>query len=256
LTIGDYVILAEDFVRIGVGARVESGAVGVNAGPDGAESDEVILEAYARLSSDTALAADSLRLQRYARASGDAYYNDLHLGRRAAIGGEQRSPLALPLIELPPLPTFEINPAARNVNVLRSGRLGPGDYRVVTVWPFSTLRLTGGIYEFQRLRIFTQARVICQAACEIRVVDVVRMHPGADLLPGEGLDAGDVRVLIAAEEGPALEAYGANRLAANVLAPWGRLRLGAGGRFAGALLAHQVVVGPSSRVALGSGFGE
>jgi PKD repeat protein len=256
LSIGDYVILAEDFVRIGVGARVESGAVGVNSGPDGAGSDEVILEAYSRLSDDTALAADSLTLRRYARASGDAYYNDLNMGWRAVIGGEQHSPLALPLLELPPLPAFEIGPAARNVNIVRSGRLSPGDYRVVTVWPFGTLRLTGGIYEFQRLRIFTQARVICLAACEIRVVDVVRMHQGADLIPGPGLESRDVLVLIAAEEGVALEAYGGNRLSANVLAPWGRLRLGTRGRFEGAFLAHQVVLGASARVVLGSGFGE
>jgi hypothetical protein len=256
MTIGDYVILAEDFVRVGVGARVVSGAIGVNAGPDGAESDEVVLEAFARLGSDAPLAADSLRLRAYARALGDVYHNDLHLGWRAVVGGEQHTPLALPLFKLPPLPAFAVDPAARNVNVLRSTRLGPGDYRVVTVWPFGTLRLTGGVYELQRLKILPGARVICLAACEIRVLDLVRMHQGAELRPGEGLEPSGVRVLIAAQEGPALEAYGGNRVEANVLAPWGKVRLGAGGRFEGAILAHQVVIGPSARVALESGFDE
>jgi len=102
--LADYVLLAEKSLVMGQSVSVESGNVGVNDGPDGPASVELIIGQDVSLSDATTLSADSILLSSPAEIPRVVFYNDIHALPPAQITGQRVTPLNPPLCRFPPFP--------------------------------------------------------------------------------------------------------------------------------------------------------
>lgn len=158
--------------------------------------------------------------------------------------------MALPLLDVPSVAPIAIPSDAADVRVRprRTRTLEAGTYGDITVLPHGTLRLTGGTYVLERLRVLPHVDVICEAPCDLRVAGRVTLAPFARLAPRADLSPADVTITIGREGGVGLHAGPRSRLAAGVLAPEAVLRLGAQGHFTGQFIGRQVHIAPRARL--------
>jgi|GEM_PF-3472399 len=165
-----------------------------------------------------------------------------------------RSPFIAP--PAPPLPTAA-NPGTAGVTVAsgQTASLAAGRYAAVSV--SGTLNLSGGLYEFQSLRIDNGAAVIARGAATVRIATGLTALDRARFVPQSPLGAGDLRLeasgaVNAANDGIVFGNDG--QLTALAVA---RRAFRAGDRLiaTGAIGAGTVIVGHDARVTYARGFG-
>jgi hypothetical protein len=149
-----YSVVGEINVLIGAQAVVQSGHVALNQ-PNGIRIE---LGNSARIEDGWSISGTTVRLDDLCSPA-DVITNDLVSVPSATIRGSL-SPLPFaPILTLPPLPTFV--PGRTNVDVPAGQQLvlGPGHYRNVRVRTGGTLLLTGGGYDFDRVKLYVGAAV-------------------------------------------------------------------------------------------------
>lgn len=204
--------------------------------------------------------ADTVFLDARARISGDAAYNGIN--NASGIGGSRSTPLQVPLsVVIPTLPTT--TPGTQNVTVSsnQTSTLQSGTYATVTVaqgnaGQFTKLSLSGGTYTFASLTVGTDAKVECNAACEVRVNGRVAIGARSSLGPAsvQGLGPGNVQLLVRGTNGSsgptavpaAVQVDNDATLKAFVLAPNGTLAIGQRVVIAGKFVAKDASIGIDS----------
>lgn len=262
----DVVVFAANSIHIKNDSVILSGNVVANdagAGPTLAGA-ELVIGPRASSSTTSALKADSVRVKPETQVGGDVHYNDLT--NQGTIGGLLVTPLALPVFAgTPPFKTG--TPGTSDVVVLPKDTLTlpPGAYRHLDARHDATVFFTGGVYDFESVRLESDVTLLFDAASDVRVAG--RFESGPDTLiapsPGALISAADVVFFVAGGdgEGPALDSTAQaaevgprNYVRANFYVPNGTLQLKNGTNALGAFLGHDVEIGPHATLALQSAF--
>ena len=241
--IEDYVLFAQDSLALGVGVRVEAGNIGVNDPPAGDREVELWVGANTQLSSSTTLSADTVSLGLGVQVPGIVFCNDLRRLPSSAFTGKKISPLQLPLLQAPEMPPFSVPADAPDLVVPPEEGGLPWTETVagkLTILPEAVVVLGSGVHTFRSLSIQQEGRLECAGPCELRVVEEVRLGPHAYLGPSQVLPASDLRLTIAGNRIPALQASAGSTIRGQVYAPRGNMRLGMGGTFVGSFVAQSI----------------
>lgn len=259
-------ILATNSVAIRGGADVLSGDVIVNqatAGPylNGAE---LSIAGLATTAANWDVEADSLTVAAGAVVASDVSYNQLT--NNGTIGGQQRTPLALPVFST--LPAFQAaTPGSTTINVASNvtRTLAPGSYLDLVVGRKGTVTFTGGVYHFRSITVDREAKLLFQAASEVRVQQKLSTKNLTTVGPAAAasIDASSIVFHVAGINGTtgalsatpkALEIGTNNTVAANLYAPNGTIWLQDGTTATGAFLGKDVDLGANAQVTLDSAF--
>jgi hypothetical protein len=256
--LGGYAVLGVDLVRVGLGVRVQPGAVGATAGT-------VRLAANAHVTGS--VVAGSVQVARRVRVghlfcqivSGGIFGPGVVGG--PTVGG---SPipgclqLTTPVVDPTLLAPVAVTPGVSDVTVgprTSTAPLVPGSYGAVAVGRGSLLQLAGGAYQVRSIRLAPRARLVCLDDCRIGVAESVRLGPSAQLGAVRGLATERVRVDVAAATiDPAFRTGPHAVVAGTVFAPTGPVLLGPNGDYRGAFVGSTVVVRPHSQVHERSAF--
>jgi hypothetical protein len=167
----------------------------------------------------------------------------------SAVTGPRSGFLAPPVQPVPGTVSPGANPIT--VGAGQTVNLAAGAFGAVTV--NGTLNLSGGLYQFQSLRVNNDARLMAQATSTVRVAGVLTALDRARLLTAAPLPPSALRLVVAGAT-DALVLGNDVQLTALVVA---RGDFHAGDRLvaAGAVAARDVVVGHDSRLAFAAGFG-
>jgi hypothetical protein len=234
----DYAVFGLKDVRLGTGARVQVGDVGVNQ-PLG----RVWLKLRARVAG--MVIAETVRLGHGARVG------RLVAGRLEGGHSFERLDSALPLI--PVLPLVQVVPGNQDKELpQKSVELGlpQGAYGRIRVGSRSRLTLAGGQYDVLAIVVRRNGQLLCEAPCTINVDDRAVFNDGARLGAVEPLDATAVRVNVEGGSGnrALFRAEAQSTVDATVYAPTGHIHLGVGGNFTGAFVGESVEILRRARV--------
>jgi len=241
--LADYAVLGLKAVTLKARANVISGDVGCNA-PDG-----------------------SVTLVERAKVAASIAANEIRMGRGSSAGAlfctllEQLSvknapatcvPTVPPLIDSAALPIVQVSPGTQDQRLDKKAELQglpPGAYNRIRLGTGAKLVLEGGDYAVRSIELRPRAQLLCTAACNISVLEDVRIREGSEFGPVPPLDATGVRVDVKGE-GPfsAFRAYRRSTVAANVYAPGGDVVLGMNGTYTGAFVGERVVVWPGATI--------
>jgi hypothetical protein len=195
------------------------------------------------LDPSTTLSADTVSLGPGVKVPGIVFCNDLRRLPSAAVTGKKISPLQLPLLQAPEMPPFSVPADAPDLVVPPEEGGLPWAETVagkVTVLPGAVVVLGSGVHTFRSLSIQHEGRLECAGPCELRIVEEVALGPHAYLGPSQVLPASDLRLTIAGNRIPALQAYAGSTIRGQIYAPRGNMRLGMGGTFVGSFVAQSI----------------
>jgi len=255
-----FAVLGVESVRVGPGARVQPGAVGVTGG-------SVRLAAGAAVPGS--VVADSVHVARRARVgrlfcrlvSGGVFGPGVVGG--PTVGGSPVSgcrTLTVPVVDPTLLVPLTIAPGTADILVPAGTGSSPtpaSALGAVTVGRGGLLQLAGGEYQVRSIRLRRAARLVCLDDCRIGVAESVRLARRAQLGAAQGLiRASSVRVDIAAAvaDGVAFRTGPNGIVAATIFAPTGDVVLGPGGDYRGAYIGRTVTVRARGRVRENSTF--
>ena len=242
-SLGDYAVLGLKDVTLRGRVNVISGDVGCNA-PDGA----VTLIDRAKVAA--AIAANEIRMGR--GTSAGALFCTL-LDQLAVKKGPATCVSATaPLVDSSALPIVQVSPGTEDKRLEKRAvldALPPGTYNHLNVGNGAKLVLEGGDYAVRSIDVRKRAQLLCAAACNISVLERVRIGEGSELGPVAPLDATGVRVEVKGD-GPfaAFRALKRSTVAANVYAPGGDISLGMNGTYTGAFVGEHVLVWPGASI--------
>src|SRR5262245_16340432 len=253
-----YAVLGVNEVRVGLGTRVQPGAVGVTAGT-------VRLGTSAQVPGT--VVGGSVRVARRARVgrlfcqivSGAGFGSGVVGG--PTVGGspipgclQLTVPVVDPALLVPPT----VTPGVTDMVVKPRSTAAPlvqGSYGALRVGRGSLLQLDGGTYQVRSIRLAPTARLVCMDDCRIGVAENVRLGPKAQIGAVRGLMAERVRLDIAAgTTGAAFRAGPRAVVAGTIFAPTGTVLLGQNGDYQGAFVGNTVVVRAHSQVHEHSAF--
>jgi hypothetical protein len=230
-----YVLLGLEGVTVRAKVRVSAGAVGtVNGSMQLGRSVQVT----------NAVAAPMVRLGRATR-TGRLFCHFVTGPPLLPVCNSFTDPLVDPALLTP----VAVEPGEADLGVPpRTGTspVAAGSFGDVRVGAGSVLQLAGGDYSMRSLRIGPRARVLCNSACRIGVLEVVRLRRGAELGAGVRASANLARIDIALADAtrPAFVARARATLSGTVFAPGGNVVLGPLGDYRGAVVGRTIVVGP------------
>ena len=138
-------------------------------------------------------------------------------------------------------------------------------YSDVTLSSNATLRLTGGVYDFQNLTMGSDSRLVCEGETIIRITD--RLYPGTKAFIGHAADSGvganQIKIFINGKNGkkgglndkPKAAHIGeGNVIKANIYAKNGTLQIEEGCFLTGSFVGQHVFVGQKTVVEFNGGF--
>jgi hypothetical protein len=236
-TLADYAVLGLKEVTLKGRVNVISGDVGCNA-PDGS----VTLLDKAKVAA--AIAANEIRMGR--GTSAGALFCTLLDPVGVSNGATTCVPATAPLLDSAALPFVQVSPGTQSQELQKRAVLDPlppGSYNRLKVGNGAKLVLEGGDYAVRSIELRKRAQLVCNAACNISVLERVRIGEGSELGPVLPLDATSVRIDIKGE-GPfaAFRALKRSTVTANVYAPGGDVSLGMNGTYTGAFVGERVLV--------------
>lgn len=188
-TLGEFVVLSDEFTWLRQGTIVASGSIGSNSAlpnpPDkdkGKKDDdkgrrdrlvEVIIGEQVQVATSTSrVAGDTVWLRKGSQVY-DVYYNELYQKQGTILGVEHAS-ITLPIAVFPSLP--RILPGTDNVEVPRreSDSRGPGTYGAVIVRKNATLTLFQGDYHISSLYVEEGGKILFQGNAHVLVKNWMR----------------------------------------------------------------------------------
>jgi len=241
--LGDYAVLGLKEVTLKARSNVLSGDVGSNA-PDGS----VTLIDRAKVAA--AVAANKIAMGR--GTSAGSLFCTLLEQLAVKSGPATCVPATPPLVDPAALPFVQVSPGTQSVRLEKKAALEPlpaGAYDTIKLGNGAKLVLEGGDYSVRSIDLRKRAQLLCAAACNVSVLERVRIGEGSELGPVAPLDATGVHVNVKGE-GPfaAFRALKRSTVAANVYAPGGDVSLGMNGTFTGAFVGEHVLVWPGATI--------
>jgi hypothetical protein len=244
--LGNFVILADNSLRIQTGGNIAGGDVGARGtvGPflSGNVAADLLTGVHVQTSRN--VIADSLRLGTGVVA-GDVQTNHLTQGTGVSRGGLSGA------VPLPALPAAApVAPGAANLTVANGVTVtaSASAFATVTVGTGATLRWPAGTYQLRDVVMASGARLEALGAVQIRIANRLSGMSGAYIGPKAGLSltAKDIRLEVSGQDG-ASGTLGSTPVAVSftsgatvnalVLVPRGTLQLGTGVTANGAFLA-------------------
>jgi hypothetical protein len=258
-------VLGINSVYVQTGADILSGDAIANqtgAGPFLNGSVELSLAGTVTTAAGYDVQANRMTLASGATVGGDAFYNT-RTGT-GSVTGNTTSPLTLPIF--PTLPAFlTATPGSTNINVSNNGTrtLAAGSYGDLVVGRKGVVTFTGGTYHFRSIRVDREARLVFNAASQVRVQQKLSTGILTDIGPAAGatFDASSLIFYIGGANGTtgtlaatpkAVEIGADNALDANLYAPNGTVWLQDRTQARGSFLGKDVQVGIDAQVTLDS----
>ena len=288
--LGQFVAFSQDNTWIRANTKINSGNVGANiaatkkgkasrSDDDDDDQDEnrrrnpsadrlvevMIGEHVSAVNLSTVVVGDTVRIRNKATVA-NAVYNELYNKKGTIIAGNQ-SPVDLPVLVLPALPT--ITPGTQNVEVARRGSqsLTPGQYAKLTVNADATITLAPGAYHFTSIDLRQRGKILASGAVQIYVQNEIDTDANSTIGPASpSVAARDIKVYVAgtddkgrrgddSEVGPVVVEFGqSSAISANVYAPNGTIHLRAGTDGKGAFIGKAFIAGERTTLTLDSGF--
>lgn len=240
--LSDYSVLGIESVTLKPDARIISGAVGAVDG--------------------------TVALRRAARVAGTVVAGTVELKRESRVGrtfcGIVIGRAPLPACILPPNPIVDpallplVSVVTGETDLVVPARTGiapvpAGSFDEVIVGRGSLLTLSGGDYSARTIRVAAGGQLVCSEACRIGVAQTIELRRGAELGARGGLGPQNVRIDVGGgAEPPAFKGRVESAVTGTIYAPAGLVRLGRLGRYRGAFVGTDVVVGAGAQVRLGS----
>ena len=242
-TLADYAVLGLKDVTLRGRVNVISGDVGSNA-PDG------VVTLVDRAKVAAAIAANEIRMGR--GTSAGALFCTLLEQLAVKKGPATCVAATAPLVDSAALPFVQVSPGTQDQRLDKRAvldSLPPGAYGRLKVGNGSKLVLAGGDYAVRSIELRKRAQLLCAAACNISVLERVRIGEGSELGPVPPLDATGIRVDVKGEGPfPAFRALKRSTVSANVYAPGGDVSLGMNGTYTGAFVGEHVLVWPGASI--------
>ncbi|MBI3638714.1 MAG: hypothetical protein HY223_00170 [Thaumarchaeota archaeon] len=244
--IGSYVMFGFNGIRLETKSIIKSGDVGAQNA-----TAEVHLERSTMMTNhSSALVGDTVTIEKSAVVN-DVYYNTL--ANSGTIQGSKVTPLALPVVnELPTFPQFVAGSTAVNVP---SGTLvlNSGSYGDITVGDSATLKLTGGIYNINSLKIGKNSNILFDATSQLNVATVVNGDTGDTIGPSSSasIDARGITFFVGSD----VNTGTSTKINANIYSPNGDIRIGQNSNATGAFIGNTVRAESKSIITLDSVFG-
>jgi len=280
-----FVAFGNEFTWLRSNAKVVTGDVGANTAlspnsrrdrdeDDDENEDEkdklvevTIGQRAQMLSPSSRVVGDTVALRSNAKIF-NVYYNEL-INKKGVIQGTKTSPLNLPVLTLPALPS--ITPGTQDVELKQKATriLAPGSYDSITVKEGGTLILTGGVYHVNTLDIRGKTDILFRAPSQLRVKNEMDTDAGTYIGPDPslpGLTASDIVIYVAGGDdkgrrhgdedvGPTAVQIGEkNTVVANIYAPNGTIHIRAGTKATGAFIGKRVIIGEKVELTLKSAF--
>lgn len=174
------VVLGVEEVEIEKDVEVRSGdLVAQEAG------GELKLKSGASTPAGFRIAADEVQIERGARVGGDVAYNELD--NEGTIDGALLTPLALPVFAS--LPPFEAaTPGSEDIEVDDGDTLTlpPGDYGALEVKKEGVVVFSGGVYNFEKVKVDKDAVLAFEAFSRVRVAEKLEAKQACRIGPAEG----------------------------------------------------------------------
>lgn len=293
-----FVVFSTELTWLREGVKVISGDVGANASlpepkgkrprnghegdddPEDKDRDkrvEVIVGEHVQMLQDISnVVGDTVWLRNDSEVY-NVYYNELIKNKKATILGSKNTPLTLPLLQLPALPT--ITPGTQDIEVKQKETftLSPGSYRKITVKQGGTLILTGGTYQVSTLDIRENTNILFKGKSEVRVKSEMDTDAKTYIGPDPSAPALQAHDIVFYLEGtddkgrwhdddhgpgkkdeevsPTVVQIGVkNTLLANIYAPNGTVWLKEGTKGTGAFIGKRVRIGEKVELTLDSAF--
>ena len=256
--IPDFVVLGEEWTRLGNHATVASGNVGAfrsSAGVPNTPGYELIVSADSTLAGGPQLAGESVELDSGVTA-GDTFYVDT-LALAPGVTHTPRQGYVPLFLGMPNVPSFGASGA--NARYAKPTTLAPGTYGNIVVTSKTVLTLSGGAYYFTSLDFSPGSQLRVSAPTVVHVTGQVRFRDDVIVGPtGSGGSARDLIIYVTgrdAQKGKTAVLADAHvQIAANIYAKNGTLRTGSDGSFTGAFLAMRVDIGPQATLTRDSAF--
>ncbi len=221
-------------------------------------TSEAVLDANATLTGN--LKADKIELKAGAKITKTASYNTLV---NAGTVGSTITPLVIPVdVSAPVFPVVKAGSSSKTIAAKTDQTLAAGSYRDLTLnagltTDYTELRLTGGLYQFRKITLGTYSKLICDAACEIRVSRNIAAGDFTEVGPDAGLDPAQVKAFVyglnnnKTGSGPSTTSFavsfGQNSKASGLFyAPRGTLEGKTGATLSGRFIARDIKLGSSS----------
>jgi len=216
---------------------------------------ELILEEKVTTPSGYSLKANRIYVDKKAKIYSDVFYNDLT--NKGSIYGSLNTPLDLPVYSS--LPPFNEAPAGtEDKTVLKNQTLtlAPGDYRDIKVKEKGTLIFSGGIYNLRKLDAKEEAKLLFNAASEVRIEEKFSAGEKSVVGPknGSGISASDIVFYVKGTDPNAAKFGEKNKTKANFYVPNGTLLIKEKSNTTGSFLARDVVIGENVKVTMESAF--
>jgi hypothetical protein len=266
--LGDFVAFSKESTQLMASVKVVTGNVGANTslpdpnGPPDDQEEVQIGERVQMLQPGSNVVGDTVRLRTNAQVY-NVFFNEQFFSPSATILGNQVTPVSLPLVSLPALPT--ITPGAQDVVVPsnQTMTLVAGAYHGITISSGATLILTGGVYQIETLDIRQNAHLYFTAASEVRVNNEMDTDSGSFIGPAPSapsLQASQIIFYVAGvDDGTGLTPSAAdigqnNTILANIYAPNGTVRLRSDTIATGAFIGGHAIIGERVELHLKSAF--
>lgn len=218
----DFCLIGEHEVSINRFGRIRTGSVAVNR----ADGKPLKVGDYATVDDGCAVVGDEVELRRRA-AVDEVFANAVDADPTAAIHGSVSAASYGPggrLFDFAPLPPIQTGSQTIRLAPDAAQELPSGSYRAAVIGRRATLTLTGGLYEFDKVKLSQDAAIRVRGPVEVRIARTFRTGARSFIgpEPGSGVGAQDIRFQVAARRvvfGPR------TRLIGEYYAPEGKVRL-------------------------------
>jgi hypothetical protein len=253
LTIAQFVLYAEQSLRLGDCTRVLGGDSGVRSASDAARGSQLIIGSDSFVQPGHLVIAPSVAVGRH------VIFGNLRADQFVDDGTVMATTVPFSPSTMPPLPLA--SSAAQTGPNVEVGSdqvltLPPGGYGIFTVR--GVLLLNPGQYTVKRVELGDFGRIVAIAGnVGVTVNGSIIAGRHTEISPGFGLSAKHFSILVAgsADNGQPVASFGEHsRLRALVAAPHGDLALADTVRATGAFAAYVVTVGAQSQVRFEDGF--
>lgn len=269
LALDQFTLFALESLCIKDSSDVHSGHVGTNQAiaSDLLDSDcdagwSVVIGTKSKFNSqDSNLYGNRVMIKKGAKVI-DVFYNEID--NKGTIGGDETSPLSLPLLSnLPAVPTF--TPGTEDILVVAWDcmALEPGSYRLLTLENNAVVVFCrAGIYNFQSWSIGDNAKVLFSDSVEIRIDDRLETGMNVQIRPNEdvvGLElapheiviyVAGVNTYVNSEVVPVVVFGEDTRVVASLYAPNGLVHFTASTHGIGCFFGRQLIAGPNADMRL------
>ena len=244
--LNQFVLVAEDSIRLAQDVQVSSGDVAAN--------EEIAIASNNIINSN--LFADKIKITGNTQVNGGISFNELQASPTSIILGTTSTPISLPIIELPDVPDFETGD--RDLIVTEDETISPSNFSKLEVKEGITLTLTPGTYNLNELALRDSAKLLFIATTTINIKQTLKINANVLITPNVNIPPTALIFNIKSEsktagkgkqesKGVQLVTIGEDSfISLKLVAPGSKVHLGDRVTFRGQIVAEEIKVGEGS----------